>query len=140
MSEYTLYDVASGRIATSLTTGNPANLAANLRPGQDWIAGLYGPGEFYVIDPRGVDFAPDQITINPGSVAPRPRAPVPLASPYTLTALPAGTVVTVSNEAGDILEISDMLGDLELIDPGLYRITVAPPWPYVTETTEIEVE
>lgn len=70
----------------------------------------------------------------------KPRPVVALPSEvYDLTTLPVGTVVHVSNEAGDEIEISDISSVLTLVDPGDYFFRVLTPFPYFDIQTTVSV-
>jgi hypothetical protein len=68
----------------------------------------------------------------------RPTLPAPSAS-YDLTQLPAGTVLRVHDESGQIHEISDLSETLTLIGPQTYRITAESPFPFQRLKADIEV-
>lgn len=73
-----------------------------------------------------------------GVVTPRPTLPKPSAS-YDLTALPAGTVVTVIDESQTVYEITDLSETLTLEGPQTYRVKVDPSFPYQRIATTVEV-
>jgi len=73
-----------------------------------------------------------------GLVADRPTVPTPTAS-YDLTQLPAGTVVTVTDESGTTHQITDLSDTLTLEGPQTYRVQVDPPFPYIAVDTTVEV-
>jgi len=68
----------------------------------------------------------------------RPTIPTPTAI-YDLTQLPAGTVVTVTDESGTVYEITDLSDTLTLEGPQTYRVQVDPPFPYIAVDTTVEV-
>lgn len=68
----------------------------------------------------------------------RPTLPEPSAS-YDLTALPPGTVVTVTDESSTVHEITDLSETLILEGPQKYRVKVDPPFPYQRLKTTVEV-
>lgn len=68
----------------------------------------------------------------------RPLVISPSAN-YDLTSLPTGTTLTVSNEAGDELSISDLSEVLTLVDTGTYWFKVTPPFPYMPLDAAVEV-
>jgi hypothetical protein len=92
---------------------------------------------------------PDQMTSwidTTGDVirlAARPEVvmPTPTAAPWTwdLSTLPAGTTVTIRNEIGDVLEITDLAEPVDLIDAGTYQVRLSPPFPWLALDATIEV-
>lgn len=76
-------------------------------------------------------------------LAARPEVvmPTPTAAPWSwdLATLPEGSAVTVSNEIGDSLEITDLSEPLVLIHAGRYRVSVSPPFPWRPFEADIEV-
>lgn len=71
----------------------------------------------------------------------RPVTPEPTGSVYDLTSLPTGTQVTVTNEAGDQMIITDLELDetLTLTDPGTYTFEVIPPFPWTEVRKQVEI-
>lgn len=94
-------------------------------------------GFYYLLDPpEGLD---TRVTYYDGSdYQDRLTVPHPTES-YDLTALPDGTLIRLWNEAQDMLEVTEMTGTLDLVDPGKYRVHVHPPFPYQEILTEVEV-
>lgn len=70
--------------------------------------------------------------------AARPQV-APFSNPYDLTALPANTVVIVTDEGGAQTEITDLSDALTLVGPETYRVDIKPPAPYVKLRVTIEV-
>lgn len=70
---------------------------------------------------------------------PRPELTAPTQNPVPLSGYPAGTKVTVTNEAGDSLVILDLSLPLTLIDPGVYTLRFEPPFPWLPLTTTMKV-
>jgi len=68
----------------------------------------------------------------------RPTLPEPSAS-YDLTALPAGTIVTVVDESSTVHEITDLSETLTLEGPQTYSVKVDPPFPYQRIVKKVEV-
>lgn len=89
------------------------------------------------------DTATHYIAFNPLRLAARPKITAPDTAQstgwaYDLSALPEGSVITVRNEAGDEMTLSDLSEPLTLIDAGRYRLAVAPSFPW--SGFEIEME
>ncbi|ETW11200.1 hypothetical protein ATO8_18640 [Roseivivax marinus] len=80
---------------------------------------------------------------SPLAVTQRPEVvmPTPTAAPWSwdLSTLPTGTTLTVSNEIGDTLEITDLSEPLELVDAGTYQVRLSPPFPWLALDATIEV-
>lgn len=90
-----------------------------------------------------VDGATHYISGTPLQSQPRPMVviPTPTAAPWTwdLSTLPAGTTITIRNEIGDTLEITDLADPLELVDAGMYQMRLSPPFPWLALNATIEV-
>lgn len=127
--KWCLVETATGRIGPFGHTFSQAIV--------DQKAGVAGPGWEARTDPPE-DLDPRVTYFLNGEYVPRPVTPAPSAS-YGLTALPSGTTVTVRNEAGDELVITDLSETLTLSDPGTYRFTVIPPFPHTEVRTKVEV-
>lgn len=129
MTQYLHYETATGRL-TGLCNYD------TVQAGEDFVA----------LDPSA-DFTDEMYRntyILSGEPATRPTVPFPTpgAAPYSwdITGLPAGTEITVWNEAGEGIVVDDLSAALVLTDPGVYRITIRPPFPYVAiEDREFEV-
>jgi hypothetical protein len=52
---------------------------------------------------------------------------------------PAGTAMRVTNEAGDVLNMTTADGDLTLVDAGAYHLRVLPPFPWLPVAVTLEV-
>lgn len=118
-----VYEVGTGRLTVTceVQTVEGADLQAETqgRPCR-WIEGHWNPATSYV---RG------------GQVVDRPVVEWP--GHDALSALPRGTVVTVANEVGNTLRLTDLSDPLILTDPGLYRFDIEPPFPFLGLTTEV---
>ena len=125
------YDPATGMITGRMEAG-VATVMANVGPERGFLAGtLADPASHYVaFDPVRVESKPE---------VPVPAAVQPVGWTYTLSDLPAGSLVTVRNEAGDELMIADLSEPLTLLDAGLYHLSVAPPFPWVGFEIEVEL-
>lgn len=115
-----VYELSTGRIEKILSLPDGGGLLRQLAEGQDAVFGAYDDAEYWV----------DQ-----GRVAPRPRiAPLPKfgQAPFALdlSALPAGAVLSVINEAGEVVEIADFAEALVFTDPGEYALAIKAPFPY----------
>lgn len=125
------YDPATGMI-TGRMEADVATVMANVGPERGFLAGtLADPATHYV--------AFDPVRVEPKPVVPVPDAVQPVGWAYTLSDLPAGTLVTVRNEAGDELAITDLSEPLTLLDAGLYHLALAPPFPWVGYEIEVEL-
>lgn len=120
--QFVIYEVSTGRIIANRSTSNPAQIEERyITAGLDWLPGH--SEDHYVFG---------------GALVARPTVPLPSAT-YDLTSLPAGTVVTVENEARETLEITDLTETLTLTDPGSYLFRVEPPFPYMPIKAVVEV-
>lgn len=81
---------------------------------------------------------PETHWIENDKITERPLVIYPSSS-YDLTQLPDGTVITLRNEANDVLVITDLSGTLTLSDPGMYRFEIDPPFPWQKQTINFEV-
>ncbi|WP_417726170.1 hypothetical protein [Roseovarius sp.] len=117
------YDTATGMI-TGYIEADVATVMANVSPERGFLAGT-------LADPETHYVAFDPIRLEPRPQVPVPASPQPVGWTYTLVDLPLGSVVTARNEAGDALEITDLSEPLTLVDAGTYRLTVAPPFPWL---------
>ncbi|MGK8234061.1 hypothetical protein ACLGGT_07735 [Roseovarius sp. MS2] len=126
-----IYDTATGQIMGHIEASAETAMA-NVTPERGlFVAPLAETATHY-------------IAFNPLRLAARPQITPPDTAQqtgwaYDLSALPEGSVVTVLNEAGDELTLSDLSEPLTLLDPGLYRLTVAPPLPWVGFDIEVEL-
>lgn len=125
------YDPATGMI-TGRMEADVATVMANVGPERGFLAGT-------LADPAGHYVAFDPVRVEPKPEVPVPAAVQPVGWTYTLSDLPAGSLVTVRNEAGDELMIADLSEPLTLLDAGLYHLTVAPPFPWVGFEIEVEL-
>lgn len=125
------YDTASGRI-TGYVAASVETVAANVAPGQGLFVGPVADTSTHYIasDPLRIEARP---TLTP------PAAAQATGWAYDMTGLPAGTTVTVRNEVGDVLTITDLSEALTLTEAGTYGLSVAPPFPWVGFDIEIEV-
>jgi hypothetical protein len=75
------------------------------------------------------------------AVRPEVVIPTPTAAPWSweLSTLPAGTTITIRNEVGDVLEITDLTEPLDLVDAGTYQVRLSPPFPWLAQDATIEV-
>lgn len=115
MIDVTVFDDSTGEIVRSMQVTFAETADANTADGESW---LYGKGD------------PKRQFVRGGALAERPTLPPPSAG-YDLAALPAGTAVTVWNEAGEAMTITDLTGTLILTDPGRYRFRIDPPFPFL---------
>ena len=127
--EITLYEIATGKMGATITAPNGGGLLRQLSEGQDAVFGSYSDVEFWV----------DQ-----GRIAPRPRIkPLPTSgqAPFSLdlSGLPAGAVLTVINEAGEVVEVTDFTEPLECTDPGKYTLAIKAPFPYFDVSGALEL-
>lgn len=79
-----------------------------------------------------------------GSLQLRPDLPglaIPETAPAVidLSVLPEGTVLRITNEPGDILEITDLSEPLTLTEPGPYALRLNPPFPWATRNLSVEL-
>lgn len=79
-----------------------------------------------------------------GSLQLRPDLPglaIPETAPAVidLSVLPEGTVLRITNEPGDILEITDLGAPLTLTEPGLYTLRLTPPFPWAARSLALEL-
>lgn len=125
------YDPATGMI-TGRIEADVATVMANVGPERGFLAGT-------LADPETHYVAFDPVRAEPKPVVPVPAAVQPSGWTYTLSDLPAGSLVTVRNEAGDELAISDLSEPLTLLDAGLYHLAIAPPFPWVGFGIEVEL-
>lgn len=126
-----IYDTASGQIVGHIEASAETAMA-NVTPER----GLF-------VAPLA-DTATHYIAVNPLRLAARPQVTAPdTAQPtgwvYDLASLPEGSVITVRNEAGDAMTLSDLSEPLTLIDAGRYRLAVAPPFPWIGFEIEMEL-
>lgn len=126
-----IYDTATGQI-TGHIEASAATAMANVTPEQGLFVGAV------------VDAATHYIAADPLRVEARPTITPPVTAQatgwaYDLTSLPTGSTVTVRNEVGDVLTITDMSEPLTLVDAGRYRLAVAPPFPWVGFDIEVEL-
>lgn len=70
-----------------------------------------------------------------------PRCPNNLAvgQSWSLTDIPAGAAIEVTNTAGESLELVDFSEPLTFVDPGLYAISSVAPAPYKEDVYSVEV-
>lgn len=79
--------------------------------------------------------------VHDGLVIPRPALedlPV-VGNVVDFSSVPIGSSASVFNEANDEYVVVDFSDPLELVDPGVYRVTVTPPFPYLKHEQTIEV-
>lgn len=58
----------------------------------------------------------------------------------SLAELPEGSSFTVTNESGDALVITSFAEPLQLTDPGIYRISVDLPFPWLPHAQQLILE
>ena len=120
--QFFLFKTDTGEIISNRATSEPEKIEERyIEPGIDWREG----------------HAEDDYMLN-GQLTPRPAVPEPSAN-YDLTALPAGTTVTVIDESGAAHEITDLSEALTLEGPQKYIVTVEPPFPYMRVRSIVEV-
>ena len=130
MIRYALVDMASGEIAKS---GIASKERAVLLPD------LEVPGfQVFMTLPEDATDETHMLDTASGEWVERPAVPEPSAN-YDLTALPAGTTVTVIDESGAAHEITDLSEALTLEGPQKYIVTVESPFPYMRVRSIVEV-
>lgn len=122
---YTVYDETTGEIVATGTCTYQTQLHLTRQTGQRVL-----------MEPS--DFRSQYVDLTTLEVKDRPTVPAPSAS-YDLTALPAETIVIVTNEADETLTITDLSEALTLTDPGAYQVEVLPPFPYLPINQTVEV-
>ena len=123
----TLYSVVSGEIVANLGLSDISEVHLHMQANGtasaplSWIAGTHLARDQYVVGGKPV------------------LRPTLSGFDHTrLADLPAGSVVTVSNEVGESLTITNLSEPLTLTDPGHYRFDVAPPFPFLPLTMEVD--
>lgn len=86
----------------------------------------------------------DQLYILEGAQALRPLPPMcpeglAAGAAWDWSSLPVGSIVTVANQAGETLEVTDFSEPLTFSDSGTYIVSVAPPPPYLDHTYVVEI-
>jgi hypothetical protein len=120
--EFFIFKISTGEIIANRATSEPEKIEERyITAGLDWREG----------------HAEDEYMLNGQKIA-RPTLPEPAAS-YDLTALPAGTIVTVADESGTVHEITDLSETLTLQGPQTYSVNVDPPFPYQRIVKKVEV-
>lgn len=100
---------------------------------------LEGPGfELFMTFPDQANEETHMLDTSTRQWIDRPTLPEPSAS-YDLTALPAGTVVTVIDESRTVHEITDLSEVLTLEGPQTYTVMVDPPFPHQRLQSTVEV-
>jgi len=128
---HVIYKLATGEIVQHLSNCPVEDVAANTEV--DEVAVVVTeepPADSYVLA---------------GAVVPRPVvsiATVAGAAPLEveLGGLPLGTTVSVTNEEGDRLTVTDLSEDLLLEDDGRYKLVITPPFPYLPHRKEITLD
>lgn len=125
-----VHHVSSGRITACVRGEHPLQIQVE----EGATAVLIDP-------PRQV--SPHTDYVSEGAVVPRPRVELALPSvsgeSIDFNGLPAGTRITLTNEAMDYLDIVDLAEPVVLADAGIYQIMVSPPFPWIKETLTAEV-
>lgn len=91
----------------------------------------------------GDEFSSNYLNVVTGDIGPRPAmtllggGSLPLTVP--LDHLPPGTTVTLCNEAGDELVLTDLSEPVTLPDAGTYIAKATAPFPWLPLNTTIEV-
>ncbi len=113
-------------------------------PIRDWVANV-PEGQSAIPASRPVDPFGQMVDPSTLRVVPRPALPdfsTPMTAParLDLDGLPPGSVVTVSNEAGEFIEITDLRDAVTGMDAGRYRVRIEPPFPFRILNQVIEVQ
>ena len=124
---FCVFETATGRILYSVDLQDNAvtDFQSALPSGQGMTA--------ITTHPNG-----DVEYISEGEIVARPSLP-PFSASYDLTALPAGTVLTITDESGTDHEITDLTDTLILEGPETFQVKVIPPFPHISIRTTIEV-
>lgn len=125
LAQASYYEPATGRIVGSMMA-HEADIAASTPPGCGVIAGQWDAARFYVLDGEAV--------LRPETAEPEREGSVILFGAY-----PPESVVTVTNEAGDEIAFAASEGPLTLLDPGLYRLRIEPPFPHHPVAIKVEI-
>lgn len=127
MPRYVVHE-ASGEIAW---TGECATTDMALAQATDDLA--------VTLLPAGADAPDEKVSwVDDGAVVARPA--LPGFDPDDLDALPDGTAIRVTNEAGQYLDFTTPSDVLVLRDPGIYRFRVSAPFPIKPFETEVTVD
>lgn len=129
MIDIIVYKSGTGRPLRAMRLRDAAEADQNTRPGEAWIEAL--------ADLRRDRVADGQIVPRPAIAAIPPGGPAPVVVDPGLW--PTGSTLTARNEEGDEIVLTDPPEPLVLTDPGIYRLAVAPPWPWLPATGTVEV-
>ena len=132
MTERTVYDATTGEILWRFQ-GSEAGAALQASDGRALLLGAHDGATHYVAD---------------GAVTPRPATGLPAAhslpvgTDWPVADVPEGTEVWTGRE-GEAPALAGIVdGDglvLSFPEPGLWRVSLAPPWPWRPATCDVGV-
>lgn len=112
-------DAGTGQIVSMGGTANTQELLEMEEPGFD----------IFMNRPKDVWSHSHYYDYSTTSWVTRPELLEP-SNNYDMTMVPTGSVVRVENEAGDSVQVLDEESFIELTDPGVYRFSIDPPFPW----------